>query len=447
MGDLDFKSIDTELPVPASADSSVIDETHSCVVCLSDPEDARLCKQCAHLFCRDCLETTYRTLRRCPHCRGAFPLNAYVRVPWISDLLKNVNGLAPKIANECTMHPQKLLVDFCNDCERSCCATCWMEQHAGHEVVPIEKAHGIKRGEIQTALDRLGNHAEGLAEFRRKYGSGFEARYDVVKKEGDAYKEECIRQITGTWSEMEKMRCPLKVVDKSLTRASAVAAWIKSVAQDPHLDRLVDDFKSLQMEAEEVVEEKEVIDVVDFYASVHRRDALQYFSPWLPDWVVNEPVMVKNCMSFLSFNNRPCVDQFIVCGITWRIWITDRGYQVAAKDREEKLHVYVTMAGRQRLKNYALRIEKVPNDDQTLVADLSVRCEIVRRDTFYEGEQMFFPLESYRDWISQDGDLAIVFKVRPLDYRQKCIDQEIYFRSLMESKSSKDGGAEDDHVG
>ena len=143
-----------------------------------------------------------------------------------------------------------------------------------------------------------------------------------------------------------------------------------------------------------------------------------------------------------------CVAQHEVNGITWSLWITDRLAEAGAEAGAEleghwpsNLAIFATMTGREELKNYALRIEKVPDkglttgdlDDLTvhdrLSSAFSVRCEIVRREIFREEEKLFFPIQSPADWIDEAGNLAFFFKVRPLDYRQKCLDQEVYFRS------------------
>ena len=111
---------------PVPADKSVIDETYRCVICLTDPTDPRLCQQCAHFFCRSCLEQTYHVgSRRCPHCRQPFPLESYVRVPWLGDLARKVRALAPTIADECQHHPGKHLIVFCQSCNATACSTCW----------------------------------------------------------------------------------------------------------------------------------------------------------------------------------------------------------------------------------------------------------------------------------------------------------------------------------
>ena len=175
---------------------------------------------------------------------------------------------------------------------------------------------------------------------------------------------------------------------------------------------------------------------------------------------------MTDCKRQLSSIDNRRVAQCTISGITWSVWIADRGrHDLAAEDEVEvpwpsKLAVYATMTGRKRLKNYALRIEKVPDNwlangqlDEEVVHDrlrseFSMRCEIFRRNIFREEEKMYFPIQSPADWINEAGDLAIVFKVRPLDYRQKCLDQEVYLRSLMGSKVEEEedevGGSETD---
>ena len=111
---------------PVSRDVTEAVDPLQCVVCLSDPVDPHLCKQCAHFICNLCLTETYRTgPAACPHCRGRFPLTAFVRVPWAAEQAKLIRGFAPTIADECPNHPRKHLIVHCYDCHCSACATCW----------------------------------------------------------------------------------------------------------------------------------------------------------------------------------------------------------------------------------------------------------------------------------------------------------------------------------
>ena len=441
MSDPNDESIDTELPAPA--DGSGDDDDHCCVVCLAEPQDVRLCKQCAHLFCRNCLETSYRTSHRCPHCRGNFDLDAYVRVPWISDLLKTVRSLPPKIAHECVLHSRKYLVNHCNDCDESCCPTCWADTHANHNVRSIEEANRTKREELRAVLCRLRDHAKGLVQSRRLYRENRQSHaawFLTLKNEGDALVEECPSQMKEKWNrEMARMRSLEGAINAALRRAHAVATAIKSTAADPHLNCLVDEFRFLRMEAERVTRGKKVADVLAFYESIHDRDVLEYFLPYLPGWDVKETVTVKNCKRLLTSSDQRCVAEWTVSGITWSLWIANRsrhGESTAEMRLVEQLSIYVTMTGRKELGNYALRLDKVQQNAS--INDPPVRTEIVCRNTVREGEKMYFPLGSPGKWISGAGHLVVVFKVRPLTYRQKCFDLEIYSRSLLGSKSSQD---------
>jgi len=443
MDDRSNGSISTELPAPAVADSSVDKETHCCVVCLSEPEEARLCKQCAQLFCRDCLERSYQTSRRCPHCRGNFHLDAYVRVPWISDLLKTVRSLPPKIAQECPTHPRKFLVNYCNDCDKSCCATCWTDSHTNHIWRPIEVANSMKRVEIQEVLGRLRDHVDGLIQSRRLHSMKWRqkrALFQMLKREGDALTEDCPNQMKDTWSrKMHRMEYPESATEAALECAHAAASSIKTSAGDSHLNVLVDEFVWLRMEAEKAIKENDIADVIAFYESIDNQDVLQYFSSYLPGWDVKETVTVKNCKRLLTSSAKRCVAQWTVNGITWSLWIANRARDGDCTKDKAAFHckrfwlglsVYVTMTGRKELKNYALRLDDVP---QT-----GFPSEIVCHHTINEGEELVFPIGSPLSWFTREGHLAFVFKVRPLDYRQKCIDQEIYFRSLMGSKAGRE---------
>ena len=446
MGDADEESIVAELPTRGRAGSSVDDITLSCAICLMEPKDVRLCKQCAKLFCRICLEKSYGISRRCPHCRGNFPLDAYVRVPWVSELLENVDSLPLKIAEQCPQHSRNYLVNYCNGCDKSCCATCWINTHLNHNVCPIELANNVKRTEIHMVLYRLRDYAEGLIQSRRLNKENWlaqEAWFRVLKREGDALMEECPKEMKEKWTrEMERMASPETVVATALKRAHTVAASIKSAAGDWRLNRLVDGFESLRGQAERAIEGKDVAEVLAFYESVHDWDVLENFLPYLPGWDVKETVTMKNCLHLLKSRDQCRLAQWTVNGITWSLWIADRYRHKKSPEDQAKMHpvgrlsIYVTMSGRKELRNYALRLDKV--QQSASIDKLPVRAEIVCRDTFHEGEKMYFTIGTAADWINDDGHLVVNFKVRPLDYRQKCLDQEVYFRSLLGPKSGRD---------
>ena len=54
-------------------DEQVLDMANKlqCVICLTDPVNARLCHLCSKIFCSQCIETAYNQFNasRCPHCR------------------------------------------------------------------------------------------------------------------------------------------------------------------------------------------------------------------------------------------------------------------------------------------------------------------------------------------------------------------------------------------
>ena len=182
---------------------------------------------------------------------------------------------------------------------------------------------------------------------------------------------------------------------------------------------------------------------------------------------IQEKVVIKECKRILSFNtSSKSIARFTVNDISWNVCLANRCHRDqdldASLDADEEdipwpgnIMIYVTMDGRDQLRNYELAIEQASDEDGDVMVDDDdddeddddgddatdnrpppVRCVIVRRDTFKRGEKLYFPIDDPHDWVF-GKELELVFMVRPLTYQQKCIDQEIYFKKLLSEERAK----------
>ena len=190
--------------------------------------------------------------------------------------------------------------------------------------------------------------------------------------------------------------------------------------------------------------------------------------------VIQEKVVIKECKRILSFNtSSKSIARFTVNDISWNVCLANRCHRDqdsdSSLDADEEdipwpgnIMIYVTMDGRDQLRNYELAIEQASDEDGDTTAgdddddddedddeddddDATddrlppVRCVIVRRDTFKRGEKLYFPIDDPHDWVF-GKELELVFMVRPLTYQQKCVDQEIYFKRLLSEERAKNAG-------
>ena len=214
------------------------------------------------------------------------------------------------------------------------------ESHEDHKVVPIEKAHGVKRREMQVTFSRLGVHVTRLVGFRRENLLSHSAKYNPLNKEANALMEECapfygasqLAQMKEGWGrEREKMRQPLEVVGTSLRRARLAADRIEQVARDPELNRLVVDSEFLKKVVNDIVEDKDVSEVIDHFESVVDRDALESFSSWLPGWDVK--VGLTLFFFFFFFTNKNGVQNPTLTRLCVQSLIGIIGFELCVKVR------------------------------------------------------------------------------------------------------------------
>jgi len=125
-----------------------------CAVCLTDPIDPHLCRECAHHFCHACLLAAHRVTGCCPHCRKKFQKKSFIRVPWIEEHLTALrsarrvedpatvmaapSSVEAKDDAPCPHHSGKEISVFCQDCQLRVCTAYWAAEHLCHEMFPIE---------------------------------------------------------------------------------------------------------------------------------------------------------------------------------------------------------------------------------------------------------------------------------------------------------------------
>ena len=132
---------------------------------------------------------------------------------------------------------------------------------------------------------------------------------------------------------------------------------------------------------------------------------------------------------------------FSVNDISWAVWIDNRinlGLGCKGNGRE-KLVVYATMNGRERLQNYELVIERIQDDQDAVVGGcprLTESCKIVLSSDFKRRERFFFSVDVNK-WLNARGELAFMFHVRPLTFEQKIKDLEIYYKKSQASHFSR----------
>ena len=119
-------------------------------------------------------------------------------------------------------------------------------------------------------------------------------------------------------------------------------------------------------------------------------------------------------------------------------------------DWRHDLDIYVTMTGREELKNYEFCIEFIsaadedPNDGIDAIERDNLRhvaqSEMIKDAVFRKGDKLHFPRADLINGLpsGEAGDgLSFTFKVRPLTYEQKIEDLEIYYERRLAEMSAK----------
>ena len=67
-----------------------IDKETQCFICKGKLKDARMCKDCKILFCKDCIENKYieenKTECPNPNCQKKNRLDEMIPIPWFNDI-------------------------------------------------------------------------------------------------------------------------------------------------------------------------------------------------------------------------------------------------------------------------------------------------------------------------------------------------------------------------
>ncbi|CAH1781683.1 unnamed protein product [Owenia fusiformis] len=152
------------------------EDIFTCQVCFEEYTPGRQPKllPCHHSFCIECIQnlTSRGSKVNCPVCRKAHNLcsediknlqtNFYImsQLPdsSSSSSKKGVSGERMR-KQECGIHPGVLLVDFCEECTRSVCATCETLycRKLNHNFQPIATAHKMTLRNIDKKIASIDN--------------------------------------------------------------------------------------------------------------------------------------------------------------------------------------------------------------------------------------------------------------------------------------------------
>ncbi|KAK3093471.1 hypothetical protein FSP39_016160 [Pinctada imbricata] len=101
----------------------------TCGFCDGTTDVNWFCKSCAASMCNTC-KTSHLKIT-------AF--KNHVIVPRTNDVMRLYGP--SKIAEQCSIHPEKEISTYCKDCKVPCCATCLVQKHQRHEMLSIENAY------------------------------------------------------------------------------------------------------------------------------------------------------------------------------------------------------------------------------------------------------------------------------------------------------------------
>lgn len=126
-----------------------------CDVC-EEEQAAKHCGDCkkVQFFCDHCFTSAHRSATKQGHV--STPIQDYLAAPPSAS-----GGASTASKMMCTIHTDKPLEFFCDDCQVLVCATCGILHHNGHTLKPIGDAARQHRGEIQalTAATKVSQQA------------------------------------------------------------------------------------------------------------------------------------------------------------------------------------------------------------------------------------------------------------------------------------------------
>ncbi|XP_048842874.1 E3 ubiquitin-protein ligase TRIM35-like [Brienomyrus brachyistius] len=156
-----------------AAEASYLDEELCCSVC-SDFFKDPVVLNCAHSFCRVCLQRSWaqRSYRACPLCRRTSsvedpPANIALRNV-VESYLKKKSETSEKTVSRCSLHGEKLLL-FCEDDEELLCLVCQTSRkHRNHQLCPVGEAAEDKKRSLQDSLILLKKKLETFTKVKQE---------------------------------------------------------------------------------------------------------------------------------------------------------------------------------------------------------------------------------------------------------------------------------------
>jgi bifunctional DNA-binding transcriptional regulator/antitoxin component of YhaV-PrlF toxin-antitoxin module len=152
------------------ATGSKIEETIKCNICLEKPNETQICPHCSKIFCQKCLEDWCKRKgqgRNCPMCRKVIRGKA-VKLPWLDNLVKNVNQEEQKPDVErpaptedfCSSHGEEISL-VCEKCRAIICVKC-IKDHSRHSFCSIDEPYNFVLETIDGTMSKYVQKVQGL---------------------------------------------------------------------------------------------------------------------------------------------------------------------------------------------------------------------------------------------------------------------------------------------
>jgi len=455
-------------------DASEVTKDLHCILCSIDVVSPRKCPWCRKLFCRDCYDDALKTKRRsCPHCHHRCSLNSFTYEPYAADFVRTVRSARAEslpTADECQDHTGKLLTVFCTDCCKSLCATCWEGVHQNHKIIPLEVASKRSRAILEKEVfPHLNSVADDFGRIKEQQVPALRRQYQQLKSDGDELIREMRTLAEGAW--FEECRQQAKFIgilegEEPLKWCQAEKEKLTELMNDSRLNRLADAVDATTLSNLKQKTAKLGLKP-DQWPKL--KDCFQVLTPYLPGWDVEARIDAMGIGEILRSKTRPfdVLRSFRVNDISWCVWAgSGRSIGLTASTEgsdywRKDLAIYVTMKGRNKLQNYELCIERIPEvggadknsnkisnadnqpnnkreidvDENATLCGTVGRSKIIYRTEFFAGQGLHFPRQDLVDWLPSGDNLSFVFKVRPLNYEQKLKDFMIFHNKCMADKS------------
>uniref|UniRef100_A0A3P8PP14 RING-type domain-containing protein n=1 Tax=Astatotilapia calliptera TaxID=8154 RepID=A0A3P8PP14_ASTCA len=129
-------------------------ETFSCSICLDLLKDP-VTTTCGHSYCMNCIKTHFheedrKGIHSCPQCRKTFiPRPVLEKNTMLAALVEQLKKTGLQ-AKHLQPHYDKLQENICSHHdEQSICYLCLMDEHKGHETVPVAAERTEKQKELE----------------------------------------------------------------------------------------------------------------------------------------------------------------------------------------------------------------------------------------------------------------------------------------------------------